>query len=255
MADPGSRRWRLVRARTDAVPASVRRFNQRAQQRRIRAARPWLVGAAALALAALVAFLVYGTPLLGVRHVEVRGTMLLDADQVRDAAAVPAGTPLASLDLAAVQRRVAALTPVRRATVTRDWPSTVVIEVTERVGFATLLRPDQRFDVMDEAGVVFRTVPADPGLPAVKLPAPGPADPTTRAAVEVITALTPELRDQLATLVADSPARIRLDLHGGRQIIWGDSSENAAKAKVATVLLGRPGAVINVSAPQFATVH
>ena len=39
----GPRRWRLVRARSDAVPASVRRFNQRAQQRRMQAARPWLV--------------------------------------------------------------------------------------------------------------------------------------------------------------------------------------------------------------------
>jgi cell division protein FtsQ len=237
------------------VPASVRRFNRRAQERRIRAARPWLVGVAALALIALILGLVYGTPLLGVRHVEVRGATLLSADQVRAAAAIPDGTPLASLDLGAVQRRVAALAPVRKATATRDWPGTVVIEVTERVGFLALPRADKRFDVMDDAGVVFRTVPADPGLPTVKLATPGPADPTTQAAVQVIGALTAELRGQLLTLVADTPARIRLELRGGRRIIWGDATENAAKAKVATLLLARPGAVIDVSSPQFATVH
>jgi cell division protein FtsQ len=251
----GPRRWRLVRAPSDAIPPSVRRFNQRAQQRRLRAARPWLVGAAGLGLAGLLAWLVYGTPVFGVRHVEVRGTALLSPDRVRDAAAIPDGTPLASLDLGAVQRRVAALTPVRRAAVTRDWPDTVVIEVTERTGYAELLGPDQRFEIMDDSGVVFRTVPADPGLPVLKLAAPGPADASTQAALQVLAALTPQLRDQLVTLVADGPARIRLLLRGDRQVIWGDATENANKAKVATVLLGRPGSVIDVSAPQFATVR
>jgi cell division protein FtsQ len=251
----GPRRWRLVRARSDAIPASVRRFNQRAQQRRMRAARPWLVGGAALGLAGLLAWLVYGTPLLGVRHVEVRGTDLLSADRVRDAAAIPDGTPLASLDLGAVQRRVAALTPVRRASATRDWPDTVVIEVTERTGYAALHGADGRYDVMDDSGVVFRTVPADPGLPLVKLAAPGPADASTLAALQVLAALSPRLREQLVTLVVDAPARIHLELRGDRQVIWGDATENADKARVATVLLSRPGSVIDVSAPQFATVR
>src|SRR5947207_9183582 len=161
----GPRRWRLVRARTDAVPASVRRFNQRAQQRRRQAARPWLVGAALLGFAGLLGFLVYGTPLLGVRHVVVRGTSVVSVDEVRAAAAIPEGTPLASVDLGAVQRRVAALTPVRLASVTRDWPFTVIIEVTERIGVAALPQSDHTFEVIDASGVVFRSVPTDPGLP------------------------------------------------------------------------------------------
>jgi len=221
----------------------------------MRAARPWLVAAAALGLAGLLAWLVYGTPLLGVRHVEVRGTALLDPDRVRDAAAIPDGTPLASLDLGAVQRRVAALTPVRRTTVTRDWPYTVVIEVTERTGYAARQRSDQQYEIMDDTGVVFRTVPADPGLPVVKLTAPGPADASTQAALQVLRSLTSQLRDQLVILVADAPARIRLELRGKRQVIWGDATESPEKAKVATVLLARPGSVIDVSAPQFATVR
>ena len=251
----GPRRWRLVRARSDAVPASVRRFNQRAQQRRIQAARPWLVAAAGLALVGLLGWLVYGTPALGVRHLVVRGNVLVSADQVREAAAIPDGTPLASLDLGAVQRRVAALTPVRQATVTRDWPFTVVIEVTERVPVAALPQPDQSFRLIDASGVVFRGVPANPGLPALKLAAPGPADATTQAALTVLAALSRQLRADLVTLVADSPARIRLELHENRKIIWGDATENDAKVVAATTLLRQPGDVIDVSAPQFATVH
>jgi cell division protein FtsQ len=233
----------------------VRRFNRRAQQRRWRAVRPWLVGAAALVLVGLLALLVYGTPLLGVRQVTVQGTEVLTPDEVRGAAAIPDGTPLASLDLAAVRRRVTTLGPVRTVTVTRDWPSTVVIVVTERVAVAGVRRADQRFDLIDGSGTVFRTVPGNPGLPALKLPAPAPADPTTRAALQVLAALTAELRAQLVTLVADSPARIRLELRGNRQVIWGDATENPDKAQAATRLLGYPGTVIDVSAPQFVTIH
>jgi cell division protein FtsQ len=251
----GPRRWRLVRARPDAIPASVRRFSERARERRWQAARPWLVGGVALALAGAAGWLVYGTPLLGVRNVAVEGATLLTADEVRAAAGIPDGTPLASLDLGAVRRRVAALPPVRAATVERDWPSSVLIVVTERTPVGQLGRADGRYDLVDGSGVVFHTVPADPGLPALKLAAPHPGDPTTRAALVVLTALTTPLRDRLVTLVADSPARIRLELRDHREVIWGDATENAAKALAATRLLDYPGTVIDVSAPQFVTIR
>jgi cell division protein FtsQ len=192
---------------------------------------------------------------LGVRHVEVRGAVILTPDEVRQAAAVPDGTPLASLDLAAVRRRVAGLPPVRAATVMRDWPATIVIAVTERVGIAAVRRADHHFDVVDDSGVAFRTVQADPGLPILQLPAPAPGDPTTKAALQVLGALTPELRAQLVTLVADSPARIRLELRGDRRVIWGDATENGDKALAATRLLSYPGTVIDVSSPQFVTIR
>ncbi len=249
------RRWQLVRARPEAVPASVRRFNQRAKQRRWQAVRPWLVGAAGLGLAGLLGWLVYGTPVLGVRHVAVRGSTLMSPDEVRAAAAIPPGTPLASLDLAAVRRRVDALPPVHAVRVERDWPTTVLIVITERTPVAAVHRADGSFDLIDGTGVVFRTVPAQPDLPALQLTAPGPADPTTRAALQVLSALTPRLRDELLSLDAVSPAQIHLRLRAGRQVIWGDATDSAAKAQAATALLGYQGSVIDVSAPQFVTVH
>jgi cell division protein FtsQ len=255
VSERGGRRWRLVRASADAIPASVRRFNRRARQRRMRAVAPWLAALVALALAALVGWIVYGTSVLGVRAVSVRGSTLVTADQVRAAAAVPPGAALASLDLHAVAARVRTLAPVRAATVTRDWPSTVVIAVTERVPVAVLRRSDKRFDLIDADAVVFATVPARGALPVVQLATPGPGDPTTVAALQVLASLTQPLRDQLATLVATAPTRIRLDLSGSRQVIWGDASQNATKARVATSLLSRPGKVIDVSAPDVVTVR
>jgi cell division protein FtsQ len=253
----GARRWTLVRAPAQAVPASVRRFNQRARQRRMQAAAPWLAGLLAIVLLGLVGLVVYDTSLLGVRGIAVHGNLIVSADQVRSAAAVPHGAPLASLDLRAVQRRVGALPAVRQARITRDWPSTVVVTVTERTPVAVLGRPDKQYSEIDASGVVFRTVPDRPGkLPLVALSSPGPSDPGTRAALQVLAALTDELRGLLDTLVADSPTQIRLRLRDGRQVVWGDASSSAVKAQVATVLLRRgDGAVIDVSAPSTVTVN
>jgi cell division protein FtsQ len=255
VAGPVDRRWRLVRAPADAVPASVRRFNQRARRRRIRAAVPWLAGLLALGLVALVGWVVYGTSVLGVRSVRVRGASLVTAAQVREAARVPRGAALASLNLGAVAARVRRLPPVRIARVTRDWPSTVVITVTERQAVAALRRADGGFDLIDAAAVVFAAVPGRGDLPLLRTDRPGPGDPTTVAALHVLASLTGPLRDRLVTLVASAPTRISLELDGGREVVWGDSAQSQTKARVATSLLSRPGRVIDVSAPDVVTVR
>jgi cell division protein FtsQ len=249
------RRWRLVRARRDAVPPSVRRFTQRARQRRVRAALPWAVGVAALTVIGLVSWLVYSTPVLGVDEVRVSGVDVLTEEEVRGAADVPPETPLARVDLAAVEDRVAALTPVDRVTVSRDWPGTLKVEVQERIAVAAVPQGGRAL-LMDAAGVGYHTVPDRPAhLPLVRLASPGPDDPATRAALAVLGALTDQLDEQLTELVVEAPARIRLKLRKNRQVIWGDATENEAKAKVATVLLARAGDTIDVSAPDVVTIR
>jgi cell division protein FtsQ len=255
-AGRGLRRWTLVRASSAAVPASVGRFGERVRQRRRHAAAPWLAAVAGVVVLGLVAVVVYATPLLGVRGVEVRGNAVVSAEQVRAAAAVPEGEPLASLDLAAVGRRVGTLVAVRQVRVTRAWPSTVVITVVERTAVAALPAADKTLQLIDASGVVFETVPSRPdGLALLVLATPGPDDPGTRAGLSVLSALTDPLRAALVRLVVAAPARISLELSGGRTVVWGDASGNADKATVATALLGRPGTVIDVSAPSLVTVN
>jgi cell division protein FtsQ len=255
MMDRTARRWRLVRARPDAVPASVRRFTARARHHRWRAAAPWLITAAALAAAGALTAVVFATPLLGASQIKVTGTTLTSPDDVRAVAAIRAGTPLARLDAAAIARRVEALPPVRHVRVERQWPRTVVIRVTERAAVAAVA-DGKEFVLLDETGTGYARLPVRPPLlPLLRVPEPGPADPTTRAALTVLAALTEPLHRALVVLVADAPTRVRLELAGGRSIIWGDATENEAKARVATVLLGRSGRVIDVSAPDLVTVR
>jgi cell division protein FtsQ len=75
------------------------------------------------------------------------------------------------------------------------------------------------------------------------------------AGVQVLVALTPRLRGELVSVKVDSPARIRLALVGGREIIWGDATQSDLKAKVATALLARDGTTFDVSAPDVVTIR
>ncbi|WBB67276.1 FtsQ-type POTRA domain-containing protein [Micromonospora sp. WMMD812] len=247
------RRWQLVRAGSDAVPASTRRFMRRARQRRMRAALPWAVAAGVLALAGLAAWTVLGTGLFGVREVRVEDAGLVTPVQVRDAVGVPDGVPLARVDLAATAERVAALAPVERATVTRDWPDTLVVRVVERSPVAVVPQ-GERFAVIDRTGTVFRTLDERPdGLPVVRVARPGADDAGTRAAVDVLAALTPELRAVLVDVTVEGLARIKLRLGGDRTVVWGDASRGPDKARVATALLDQRAETIDVSAPDVVT--
>jgi cell division protein FtsQ len=253
MTVPGGRSWRLVRASTDAVPGWVRRFFQTRRPRRL-PVRAWAYLVAATVVLLLTGWVLWGTSLLGVREVRVTGTEILSAAQVREVAAIPEQTPLLRVGTGEVEDRVAALPPVAEVRVQRDWPSAVVIEVVERTAVAAVPTADG-LAVVDSAGVVFQTVEQGGDLPVVIVAQPGPDDPATRAALAVLSSLTPELRADLESLTAPGPASIELALRSGWTVVWGDETDSDAKAQVATALLDRDGEVIDVSAPEVVSIR
>ena len=257
MAGGGGRNWRLVRADTDAVPSSARRFMARARQRRLQAALPWAVGAGVVLVVGALVWMVYGTSVLGVREVRVVGTEVLTPLQVEQAAAVPLREPLARVDVDGVRDRVQALPAVDHAVVSRSWPSAVVVEVVERTPVAAVAAAGgKQFTLIDGEGVAYRTVQRKPaGLPLAKLAAPGPSDVNTRAALTVLASLTGELREQLVQISVEAPARIELRLRKDRTVIWGDDTASDTKAQVSTALLKRDGKTIDVSAPSVVTIR
>ncbi|HTF12233.1 MAG TPA: FtsQ-type POTRA domain-containing protein [Asanoa sp.] len=252
---PERRRWTLVRAGSDAMPSSVRRFMRRARRRRVRAALPWLVGAASLAVLGLLAWAIFGSSLLGVRAIAVDGTSLVTADEVRAAAAVRTGAPLPRLDLDAVAARVGTLPAVEKATVTRNWPDGLTIVVLERTAEAVVPQ-GKRFLVVDRFGVVFQDLNRRPAhLPLVRLADPRGNSDAASGAVAVIAALSSGVRRQLVDVSVAGPAQISLRLSGGRTVVWGDASRNADKATVTTALLQRDGKTIDVSDPEVVTIR
>jgi cell division protein FtsQ len=199
-----------------------------ARKRRGRAKRRrWLkrAGLAALvgALLAGIAWVVWGSPWLLARQVEVTGVAVVTTQDVVDAASVPLGTPLAAIDAAGIEARVVdALPAVAAAKVSRVWPGTVSIAVTERQ--AVLAVPLSReFLWVSADGVIFhRTSEAPAG---VLTATSGIANVQVIGAMAAVAAALPEqVRSQASTMSAASQDSIRTTSRSSR------SSASAAAA-------------------------
>jgi cell division protein FtsQ len=215
------------------------------------------VVAAAVALVVLAGAAVYlvgFTGVLGVRQVTVTGVRALSAPQVRTAAAVPAGRPLARVDTGAVADRVRALPGVERVAVTRSWPGTVRITVTERHGVA-LVRRDGAYWLVDPDGVVFQRLTARPKLPLLSVADVRPGSEPATAALAALRALPPALLGGVGSVQAPTPEQVTLKLTDGRTVFWGGAADSAAKATVLAALLHRPGSYLDVSTPSVVTVR
>lgn len=234
---------------TAAVAAAGRRRPRDRDARRRRLHRVAVVLAVLLPLSAL-AWLVLLSPVLGVADVDVLGTSRVSVEQVRAAAAVPPGTPLARLRVGAVAGRVeAALPAVADVRVRRVWPRTLRLQVTERVAVAGVQRPDGVL-LLSADGVAFATEPTRPaGLADLAVPTPGRDDPATRAALDVLAALPAGLRGQVASVSATTGQDVHLALTDKRTVVWGGAGDAATKAAELTALLKLPGTAFDVSAP------
>ena len=210
-----------------------------------------------LALLVAAGWVLLGSGLLGVRTVQVGGTVRLDSAQVRAAAGVADGTPLVLVDTAAVASRVARLPVVRSVDVARDWPGTVVIRVRERTA-AAARQIGSSYALIDRTGVAFATLTRRPkGLPVITAPADA-GRPTLRAAVDVLDQLPAGLRDQVRLVQAAGPDEVVLRLSRHRTVVWGSAERGARKAAVLAVLLHRKAlkaSTYDVSAPDAPTTR
>jgi cell division protein FtsQ len=200
-------------------------------------------------------WLVGFTGVLGVRTVTVTGLRSLPESDIRAAAAVRDGQPLARVDTGAVAARVRALPGVERVAVTRSWPSTLRIAITERHGVAVAAY-DGQWWLVDPTGLRFQLLAVPPpGTPRLSVADPAPGDPATAAALAALAALTPPVRAEVQVAAAKTPDSVTLTLTGKRTVLWGGAADGAAKARVLPVLLARPGTVYDVSTPSVVTVR
>ncbi|MCX2713926.1 cell division protein FtsQ/DivIB [Mycolicibacterium sp. J2] len=195
----------------------------------------------------------YFTPVMSVRETVITGLSVLTEDEVGAAAAVPAGTPLLQVDTDAVAERVATLRRVASARVQREYPSTLRITVVERVPLVVKDFPDGPH-LYDKDGVDFFTGPPPPGLAYLDTDTPGPKDPATKAALQVLTSLPPEVAGQVSRIAAPSVAAITLTLIDGRTVVWGTNDRTEEKALKLAALLTQPGHTYDVSSPDLPTV-
>ena len=240
------RRFRLGRRRRRRR-AVADRWVARAQRRR------WWRLAGVVLVVALIGGAVWAawfSSLLAVHQVSVVGLTdegeLVGGQEVRSAASIPVGMPIARLDTASAQARVLELPWVASVEVRRAWPQDVVIAVTERSPVAVVKQGEDRRGV-DAEGNIF-----DP---------PGGlwlTDPIIRGdngaiaeAVKVASSLPADLEKRVRVIQAVSIDDIRLKLGNKSIVRWGNSQEAEFKAEVLRSLLPRRAQSYDVSAPSL----
>ncbi|GAA3803186.1 hypothetical protein GCM10022226_23860 [Sphaerisporangium flaviroseum] len=200
------------------------------------------------------AWLVFFSPVLGVRDIAISGNAGLPDDQIRRAAAVPDHQPMATVDVELVRRRIAALRQVESVSVERGWPGTLKVRLVERRPVAVVLSAGKA-SVVDRHGVVIEIRDIAPaGLPSLQVGRFGEGDPATRAALTVLSALPADLARRVQLVRAVSAEDVSLRLGDGRTIMWGGAERTRDKARIALTLLQRPADSYDVSSPDVVTV-
>lgn len=194
-------------------------------------------------------WVLYGSTWLRVERVSVSGTAVLTPEEVREAADVPIGAPLVSVDTDAIESHLARRLPrIDRVDVERSWPHGIRLEVTERVPVLTVQKGGKFIEV-DREGVRFATVESAPkGVPALELTLSRSASSAAglrrfgearlvREAVRVAGSVPAGVRRATRTVKVLSYDDISLVLRGGRTVAWGSGEDGAAKARTLTALM------------------
>ncbi|KDN18974.1 cell division protein FtsQ/DivIB [Amycolatopsis rifamycinica] len=249
------RRSEEERRRTRAARPSPRNRPNR-PNRQVEIRRRWVALLSVLTVVALV-YLLFFSSMLGAQEVAVSGSRTVPADQIRTVAAVPADKPMLRLSTDEIRDRVAAMPGIATVEVSRSWPNTVEITVTERtaIAFFDSGPGGDGVHLVDGGGVVFKTVSArPPGLPELKLPKVSADDPVTRAVTAVLGVIPEQLLKQVTTATAKTPASVEFTLANGKIVRWGTAEQTDRKAKVLAALLTQDGKVYDVAAPELPTI-
>jgi len=234
--------------REETVTVAGRDFTRRRWRQRLRRLRPFLYAAAVLLLVVAAVWTVYFSSVLDLRRVSVKGSTTVSSVRVEAVAKAPLGRQLARVDLGAIQARVETIPAVRSASVSRSWPHTVAITITERTPVAVVDR-GAGLQAVDQDGVLFGSYPRRPAdLPLLQT-APDVKAEALAEAARVVTSLRPDIKAQVERVDVETVDRIRLLLGDGRTVMWGSAQDSTQKAEVLAVLLKQKASEIDVSVP------
>ncbi|WP_408632381.1 cell division protein FtsQ/DivIB [Mycobacterium basiliense] len=255
---------RAAQARATAIEEARREAKRRVHGGAVKEPKPvarGVVRGLKMLLATVVLLIVglglglilYFTPAMSARDIIVTGVGNVTREEVLAAASIRPGTPLLQINTKEVADRVATIRRVAIARVQRQYPSALRITIVERIPLVVKDFPDGPH-LFDRDGVDFATGPPPPALPYLDVDNPGPTDPATLAALQVLTALRPEVAGQVGRIAAPSVSSITLTLSDGRVVIWGTTDRAEEKAEKLAALLTQPGQTYDVSSPDLPTV-
>ena len=186
-----------------------------------------LLAGAALALAV-------HSPLFCARTIHVAGTAHLSRAQVLAGAAVGASTNVFFADASAIERRLETDPWIERATIAKEWPSTLSIAIVERAPVVAV-RDGPSFRLLAGDGTDLGRAEDRGALPLARA-----SDRSVRpaaAAAAAVAALSGTARAEVASVVTLPGGELSLRLRTGARISLGPPRELKAKGKAVAALM------------------
>jgi cell division protein FtsQ len=178
------------------------------------------------------------SPLFGLSAVRVQGGSATTRAAVLAAAGLQQGEPYLSINLDQVRRRVEALPTVASARVSRAYPSSLRIAVTERQPTAVVSSGKDRWLVAADGTVLGPATGPVAGLPFVAgVPLPAGVQAGTRLppgnplanALRALGGMDPAVRGQVTGVSARSIDSLQFRLRDGALVLYGLAERQAAK--------------------------
>ncbi len=218
-----------------------------------------------LALLAITVLVVGGIVLarsavFDVDQVRVVGLTRSDTRLVAETTGIPTGRAMVSVDPGPAEKRLEQLPWVANAVVTRQWPGTVEVRLTERRPVA-IAGDGPGAVLVDRDGRILGPAAGTDGLPVAgpdPVEGPGTFLPAgRRRVVRLLAELPASLRTETARGTI-GPKGLGLVLSDGIAVHLGDATRLRAKAEAVAVLLDQAGratiATIDVSVPGSAAL-
>lgn len=200
-----------------------------------------LAGVFALLLG-LVA-VIYFSPLLVLRSIQIEGNELVTDQRAEELLSDLYGEPVAQIGTGAVRERLSAENSVAAVESRIELPSTLHVEVVEHPPVAEVHR-DGDVLLYSEHGEVIRTFTGpeqleaeDYATPAISSDAALEDEAVFGTIVSVLGQLPPHARAQLDSATADSIDSVQLQLADGRTVVWGSDERGQEKAAVLQSIL------------------
>jgi cell division protein FtsQ len=181
------------------------------------------------------------SPFFAARTIEVRGAAHVPRSQVLRIAAVTPDTNVFTLDADAAERRLERDPWIAEATVTKDLPSTLVIDIHERIAVAVAESDGVLRLVADDGAFLETALPRDAiGMPSIVTADAEGVEPSPEAvggAARAIAAMAPTLRRRIDGISIMADGQLRVELSSGSSAAYGEAVELEEKAMALRALL------------------
>jgi cell division protein FtsQ len=240
------------------IKARRRSVKRAAARRRLR----WVFVVVAFAAVIGGTVALFASPVVSVRHVRVTGNVYTSAETLAVVVTQLSGEPMARVDLGAARRRLALEPWVKRVSVRRQWPSTVVIDLAERTPVASYLASDEQWYVYDNDGIVVGSTANQPRdltaiTPAATLPPTPVGDAVLQPLIDagrLALALPQRLRPRVESITVGGDGVLRLDFVDKAKVEFGTIADFRAKlVSILTVIdkcTSDSFKTLNVAAPR-----